>query len=542
MGVYERKLSDGRTVYRVGVRFAGKTHFETAGTDKRAAQRLDKQRKREVAAGTYAPKREASGATTILDYAAEWLDSRGNRTKRDDAQRMRDHILPRVGSIKLQDLTRGHVIALIKALVAADQTISIKTAKNAFGVFRTMIQEAFDSELIVREPCGRLPRGAWPSDAVAGEKGKRPREIYPREDVIRLTTDESIPAGVRVLANIFFYAGAREGEGCGLTWRQWARDTLPLGALAIDWQYDHQPLKTDEQPRRVPVHPVLAGVLGWWWREGFALAYGRPPTLDDFIVPLLPQGRWGTGRVLGTRSKCHTKNSFYGAFIRACRKIGVQPRTLHSTRHTMITASRRGDRTGRLKAPLERVTHNAKGEIIDCYTHWEWEPLCDAVLAVSYAPKDVVNAPQFAAIDEGEFAAEFAAFPVSVEIIQQNGRDAGSATRADQHDPSCKSTNTRVDRSAQAPPISRQIAHADANFAAGQSALAVAAMNYLEAGSRGEPCAHLALQLAAAVMSEPRMQLATAILAGGVHALARATELAALVLDEPAALAQARKA
>lgn len=557
MGVYERPLANGRIVYRVGVWFNGKTHFETVGTDKRVAQRLDKLRKREVAAGTYAPKRESSGSTTILDYAADWFEARGNRTKSDDAQRMRDHILPRVGKIKLEDLTRANVKALISALIADDQTISIKTAKNAFGVFRTMMQEAFDSDLIARDPCGRLPRGTWPSDAVAGEKGKRKREIYPREDVVQLTTSDKLSPGILVLDNILFYTGVRQGEGCGLTWRQWTRDALPLGALAVDWQYDHQPLKQDEQPRRVPVHPVLAAILDWWWSEGFALTYGRAPKLDDFIVPRLAHGRWDTGRILGPKSECHTKSSSYKAFTRACEKLGIQNRTLHSTRHTMITASRRGDATGRLKAPLERITHNANRDIIDRYTHWEWEPLCEAIVAIAYASAAVRTAPPaqetaraaepvahenrsdsavFVGDGALEFAAEFAAFAATREIIEQNSGGAGNRTRPTTHVSSGKTTNIRVDASSDHPPHSSQIVQVDAGFAAGQTSAEDAALNYLLAGSRGEPCADLALQMATAVMSEPRVQLAMTVLGGGPHAHSRATDLAGLVLSKVGAL------
>lgn len=558
MGVYKRSLANGGHVYRVGVWFNGKTHFETAGTDKRAAERLDKQRKREVAAGTYVPKGEVSGSTTILDYAADWFEARGNGTKLDDAQRMRDHILPRVGSTKLQDLTRTDVKELIKALIAQDQTISIKTAKNAFGVFRTMMQEAFDSDLITRDPCGRLPRGTWPSDAAAGEKGKQQREIYPREDVVRLTTSERLSPGVLVLDNIFFYTGARQGEGCGLTWRQWTRDSLPLGALAIDWQYDHKPLKQAGQPRRVPVHPVLADVLGWWWSEGFALTYGRAPNLDDFIVPRLNPGRWDQGRILGARSECHTKSSSYKAFTRACERLGIEGRTLHSTRHTMITASRRGDPTGRLKAPLERVTHNAKGEIIDCYTHWEWEPLCEAILAINYAPATpaVRGEPPVArgalpaakpvaplrALDSCLFVSNSGA-GVCHEVCHASQDPRNHSTKqwrrresnpthsprflVQNHESSCQSPSDRSSNS-------RQIAQVDAHFAARQTSAEDAAQNYLVAGSRGEPCADLALRLAAAVMSEPRVQLAMTVLSGGAHAESRATDLAALVLTATA--------
>jgi integrase len=534
MGVYKRQLAGGRIVYRVGVWFNGKTHFETAGTDKRVAERLDKQRKREVADGSYTPAREASGSTTILDYAVEWFVTRGNRTKKDDAQRMRDHILPRVGSTKLQDLSRADVKRLIAALVAEDQTLSIKTAKNAFGVFRTMMQEAFDSELIVRDPCGRLPRGTWPSDAQAGDKGKQRREIYPKEDVVRLTTDPLLSPGVLVLNNLFFYTGAREGEVCGLTWRQWTRDSLPLGALAIDWQYDRKPLKQDEQPRRVPVHPVLAGALEWWWREGFALTYGRAPTVDDFIVPRLAAGRWNKVRALGAKSDCHTKSSAYKAFTRGCAKLGIQCRTLHSTRHTAITASRRGDSTGRLKAPLERITHNAKGEIIDCYTQWEWEPLCDAILAIAYAPavaaapsKDPAPRPVTSSV---EFATLFATSGPGRVTVGDFGGGAGNRTRPTHHDPARKPTNPDAKHTSGDPADSRQIVQVDARLAAGQSAATHAARKYLAAGAAGAPCDDLALQLASAVMSEPLVRLAGSVLGGGEHLHSRATELAELVL------------
>jgi len=547
MGVYKRQLASGRTVYRIGVWFNGKTHFETVGTDKRMAERLDKQRKREVIAGTYVPTREATGATTILDYAAEWFVSRGNRTKKDDAQRMRDHILPRVGSTKLQDLSRADVKKLVAALTADDQAMSLKTAKNAFGVFRTMMQEAFDSDLITRDPCGRLPRGTWPSDAQAGAKGKQRREIYPKDEVVRLTTSPLLSPGVLVLNNLFFYTGAREGEVCGLTWRQWTRDALPLGALAIDWQYDRKPLKQDEQPRRVPVHPVLAGLLEWWWREGFALTYGRAPKADDFIVPRLAPGRWNKVRTLGDKSDCHTKSSAYKAFSRGCEKLGIECRTLHSTRHTTITASRRGDATGRLKAPLERITHNAKGEIIDCYTQWEWEPLCDAILAISYA----VAAPATPATDpaprsvpgDGEFAALFATPGTDRVIVGDFGGGAGNRTRRTSHDPTRKTANPDVRPTSGDPADSRQIAPVDARLAAGQSQAADAARKYLAAGADGAPCDDLALQLASAVMNGPCVRLAGSVLAGGEHLHARATELAALVLQSAGAelAASARK-
>ncbi|HWA76043.1 MAG TPA: hypothetical protein VG937_27080 [Polyangiaceae bacterium] len=66
---------------------------------------------------------------------------------------------------------------------------------------------------------------------------------------------------------------------------------------------------------------------------------------------------------------------------RACVAVEVRFEGCHLTRHTMITWARRGG--ARADVP-ERVTHNAAGAIIDQYTHFDWEPLCEAVICLDY--------------------------------------------------------------------------------------------------------------------------------------------------------------
>jgi integrase len=137
-------------------------------------------------------------------------------------------------------------------------------------------------------------------------------------------------------------------------------------------------LKTEEvtgdASRTVPVHPVLERALDGWWKKGFELVFCRKPTSEDFIVPCRSR-----------ELRNHTKSSAYKMFRRACELVGVEPHTLHSTRHTFITLARR-DRA-RVDV-LEQVTHNAKGATIDAYTHWQWEPLCEAVRCFMSAPED----------------------------------------------------------------------------------------------------------------------------------------------------------
>jgi hypothetical protein len=118
------------------------------------------------------------------------------------------------------------------------------------------------------------------------------------------------------------------------------------------------------------VHPALASMLTAWRRDGFEFHYCRKPTADDFIVPRTKDGR------------PHTRSSAYKLWLRACAAAGVENRSLHSTRHTFITLTRRG---GARAEVVERVTHNAAGSIVDHYTHWDWAPLCEAVLALGKA-------------------------------------------------------------------------------------------------------------------------------------------------------------
>ena len=78
------------------------------------------------------------------------------------------------------------------------------------------------------------------------------------------------------------------------------------------------------------------------------------------------------------------------------------------------------------------------------------------------------------------------------------------------------------------PRDSREFVQVGANYDARHRE--AAARRYLEAGARGEPCAHLALELAAAVVGDAAVQLAVTVLAGGEFMHSRATQLAALVL------------
>lgn len=367
MAITARRTRSGR-VYWVSFYFEGKQLWERSGTERREAEQLERKRKREVADGTYAPGRKPT--MKVGAWLAQWMAARTNRNADDDRKLVTRFLLTREWLCELacEDVRPQHTARLVDELKATPnektrKPISEKYVSNLYGLWRTSMQDARIAELVPVDPCV-LKRGTLRRKARRGV-----RSAYELAEIGRmLDKPGSEPTTFAALA---FLTGGREGEIVGRRWSDWDRGALPLGALAITTQYDDRPLKTEkgegEHARVVPVHPVLAALLDRWWSHGFEFVHCRKPTPSDFILPRTSDG------------KPHTRSSAYKRWRRYCAELGVGNRSLHSTRHTFITQCRRA---GAREEVVERITHNAVGTIVDQYTHWDWGPLCDAVLCL----------------------------------------------------------------------------------------------------------------------------------------------------------------
>lgn len=365
------RIRKNETVFFVANKQNGKLIWERSGTDKRAAARRDAAMKKEIANGTYMGK--PTGAKSVGAFAETWLAARANITADDDRGRWRVHVVGRCPwflEIKLEDLRVTHVMRLLTELkqpyvnrYGKTRTLAPRAVSNIFAsVLRPMFRDARIRELMIRNVC-ELP----PGFLIRASKRRKP---YDASTVVAMTTSPALLPDVRMLTTLLFYTGAREGEVCGLRFRDWDPETEPLGALVVEKQYEGRKLKTDVQvagdhTRRVPVHPFLAEALDEWWRSGFELMFCRKPTKDDFIVPRR-----------SNNARNHSKSSAYELFQAALAKLGIPNQTVHATRNTFISLARRA---GARKDVLEFVTHNAKGAVIDVYTDFDWAPLCEAV-------------------------------------------------------------------------------------------------------------------------------------------------------------------
>lgn len=380
MAIVTRMRKNG-PVYFVANKQSGSLIWERVGSDKREAERRDPAMKKEIAAGTYHGR--PTGAVTVAAYAESWLKARTTRTVSDDEDRYRIHVAGRCPwfvKLKLADVRLVHTIRLATELKAPYVnhrgqlvTLAPRSHANIFkSLLRPMFRDAMIAELI-------MPRDVmkFPPKILCGVS--LPREPYDAPHVTALTTDKRVPLHWRMFFTLLFYTGARVGEVSGLRFCDHDHEPKPLGCLLVDKQYEGRALKTSvivgQNARKVPVHPFLEAALAAWWATGFEQVYCRKPTATDFIVPRrLDSNRNQNG---------HTA---YNGFVAALTRLGIPNRTMHATRNTFISFTRRA---GAWEEVVERITHNAKGSVIDAYTTFHWVPLCQAVsafMAESYEP------------------------------------------------------------------------------------------------------------------------------------------------------------
>ncbi len=365
MALVERKKANGKLSYRVATRWRGKVYFELSGTDKREAQRLDERRKREVKAETYQPP-STKKIVLLCEFADEFLAGRKTRSIKDELRWYRKHVEPRewFSRLRLEEVNHGHVERLVAEIRAAGKLVD-KSIGNLIGVLSVMFASAIRSQRYFGANPASLPRG------VLNRRAKKERGTFTGVEIRLMTRHQSASWPGRVYAALLFYTGCRRGEAAGLRWGDLDTATEPLWALDVNKQYGGEPLKTTDRPRCIPVHPELQAILEAWGKEGFELYTTRKPRAEDFIVPNVSAR---------ANAAHHTRKTATTLFERTADEAGVPRRGgVHASRHTFITLCRRGAARG---DRLQVITHNAQGTMVDRYTHWDWAPLCEAVMCL----------------------------------------------------------------------------------------------------------------------------------------------------------------
>jgi len=323
------------------------------------------------------------GAITVRRYTERWSKGRtdqGLASAHDDFTRLRLHALPSIGHLDMQDVRPRHIRDLVKLLRARGK-LAPRSIRHIYGALHTMFRDAVVDELISANPC-ILKRGELPR-RIDKDPRWRATAVFTRGEVELLLSSEALPPDRHVLYALLALAGLRFGEASALRWQSYDTALEPLGRLLIasSWctRKSKEKATKTEQPRSVPVHPVLAGVLAQWKLSGWSLMMGRAPTPNDLIIP----SRRGANR------GC---NHSLVRFREDLARLGLRRRRQHDLRRTFISLART---EGARKDVLERVTHGSSGDIVDLYTELPWSLLCEEVakLKMSLSTGKILRLP-----------------------------------------------------------------------------------------------------------------------------------------------------
>lgn len=257
------------------------------------------------------PRRALLGSASVADFANRWLQTRTNRTQRGDLQRVRDHVIPILGSKRLNDLRPEDIVDAVRQ-IERKKGINEKSVRNAHAVLYELLDAAIAQELI-DSACRISATELWPADTTPV------RQRFTEAEVTALTRDERLDADLRVWNMLAFYSGMSERELCSLRWDDW--------------------------PGRAEPNEGLARTLEAWRHGGFEAVYGRPPVPGDWIVPRRSDP-----------TQPHTEGSVYKAFRRCCVKLGIKTRSPHAVKNTFAALSAESVQAGGLESSADGPT------------------------------------------------------------------------------------------------------------------------------------------------------------------------------------------
>jgi hypothetical protein len=337
------------------------------------------------------------GPMTVARWAVKWLADLTDRDigAADDYRSvLKNHILPHIGNLRLDEVKREHidqVMAKVKKLERAP-----RTQLHVYWTMKAMFNRAVQGDLLSASPC-RLTKRDLPKLKDADPEW-RDTALFSKAEIQALVTDERIPWVRRVFYALEFLTGSRFGEVSALRIRHYHPDRQPLGMLQVALSYSTKKkkvkgVKTDV-PRKVPVHPWLADVLAPWLAYGWEQFMGRPPTPDDLMVPTERDTHrkadvgWRQLNGLPAREATPAVRGKPAVAARAAKLgdlglLGFKRRRQHDARLSFITLA---VEDGAIRHVLKEVTHGKEGTVMDGYQRSSWSLLCAQVSKLDIGP------------------------------------------------------------------------------------------------------------------------------------------------------------
>jgi integrase len=245
------------------------------------------------------------------------------------------HILPALGEVPIQDISRAQIEACLSGLQRKGYAVS--TLRNVRATISTVLESAVSDRYIADNP----------AHGIRLRESDSPREprYYRAPEIRRLLQHLEEPCRSVVLVAVS--TGLRIGEILALRWK---RIDLPDGTIEVAETYssgEFGPPKTRSSRRTIPISASLAGIF----------------------KRLRPQNCEAEQLVFATLkgTPLNPKNLYNRQLAPACDSIGLPRVSWHSFRHTHATLLHEAG--GSLKTAQALLGHSDLETTLGVYTH-----------------------------------------------------------------------------------------------------------------------------------------------------------------------------
>jgi integrase len=252
---------------------AGARHIKTFDKKKDADNYASKTRT-DVNAGTHV----TLGAMTVAKAAENWLNhckaiGRHRGTVEQYGRNVRLHIVPRIGALKLSNLSVQGVKKFRDALLQDDNKLSVKMARKVWVSFKSLLKH---------EHCKHLADGVRIEASTNSHDIEEGRDFPTPPEVARVIEAAGDNLRYKTFLILAAFTGLRTSEILGLRWSDVEDDKLHVRQRADRYRQLGAP-KTKSSKRTVPFGKVTDNALKTW-------KLACPPNESGLVFPS-PDGR-----------------------------------------------------------------------------------------------------------------------------------------------------------------------------------------------------------------------------------------------------------
>ncbi len=352
-----RKRKDGRWEGRV-----------TTGVDMRTGKQIQRsvygktkketaQKLREIIADVDSGLLVESGSMTVGEWMEIWINQYANNIKELSMStyraHIRNHIVPKLGDIKLSNLKTRDIQMMYNALLRREKPLTAKTIKNIHGVLHKALSQVVKLGYIRYNP----------ADNVSLPKVEKP-ELKPITDEHIAEFLEAIKGHCyELLYTIDLFTGMRKGEILGLTWDCVNLDT---GVVVINKQLIQEKKKggqyklastKNSKGRTVRIPPSVIELFRQQKAKQTSWKKEAGSAWDNSLNLVF------TNEIGGHLSHTTVTHSFK----KIVQSIGLESTRFHDLRHSYAVAAIESGID--MKTVQENLGHHAASFTMDVYGH-----------------------------------------------------------------------------------------------------------------------------------------------------------------------------